>query len=77
MANEIVQASRDWLSSPRTNALAWLIPKAAIVAALFIPSAARTGIWIIAPPGWVLRAFSIQDGVGGPTAATRGLIILR
>jgi hypothetical protein len=48
MANEIVQSSRDWLSSPRTNALAWWIPKAAIVAALFIPSAARTGMWIVA-----------------------------
>src|SRR5258707_5560407 len=48
MANEIVQSSRDWLSSPRTNALAWWIPKAAIVVALLIPPAARTGIWIIA-----------------------------
>src|SRR5258707_15652305 len=48
MADEIVQSSRDWLSSPRTNALAWWIPKAAIVAALFIPPPARTGIWIIA-----------------------------
>ncbi len=48
MANEIVQSSRDWLSSPRTNALAWWIPKAAVVAALFIPRPARTGIWIIA-----------------------------
>ena len=48
MANEIVQSSRDWLSSPRTNALAWWIPKAVIVAALFIPPPTRTGIWIIA-----------------------------
>ena len=48
MANDIVQSSRDWLSSPRTNALAWWIPKAAILAALFIPPPARTGIWIIA-----------------------------
>jgi hypothetical protein len=36
MANDIDQNSREWLSSPRTNALAWWIPKAAIVAALFI-----------------------------------------
>jgi hypothetical protein len=48
MANDIVQSPRDWLSSPRTNALAWWIPKAAIVAALFIPPRARTGMWIIA-----------------------------
>jgi hypothetical protein len=48
MVNEIVQSSRDWLSSPRTNALAWWIPKAAVVVALFIPRPARTGIWIIA-----------------------------
>src|SRR5258708_15284427 len=48
MATDIVQCSRDWLSSPRTNALAWWIPKAAIVAALFIPPPARTGVWIIA-----------------------------
>jgi hypothetical protein len=48
MANDIVQSSRDWLGSPRTNALAWWIPKAAIVAALFFPPPARTGTWIIA-----------------------------
>jgi hypothetical protein len=48
MTNDIVQSSRDWLSSPRTNALVWWIPKAAIVAALFIPPPARTGVWIIA-----------------------------
>ena len=28
MANEIVQSSRDWLSSPHTSALAWWLPKA-------------------------------------------------
>jgi len=48
MANDMVQSSRDWLSSPRTSASAWWIPKAVIVAALFIPSPARAGIWIIA-----------------------------
>src|SRR5215471_8947445 len=45
MATEIVQSSRDWLSSPHTNTLAWWIPKAAILAALFIPPPARTEIW--------------------------------
>src|SRR5262245_30472993 len=47
-ANDIVQSSRDWLSSPRASALAWWLPKAAIVAGLFFPPAARTGTWIIA-----------------------------
>jgi hypothetical protein len=46
MSNETVQ--RDWLSRAHTSALAWWIPKAAIVAALFIAPPARTGIWIIA-----------------------------
>src|SRR5262245_20485223 len=48
MANDIVQSSRDWLSSPRTSASAWWIPKAMIVAALFVPTPARAGVWIIA-----------------------------
>src|SRR5262249_60636023 len=48
MANDVVQSSRDWLSSPRTSASAWWIPKAIIVAALFVPTPARAGIWIIA-----------------------------
>jgi hypothetical protein len=48
MANDIVQSSRDWLGSPRTSALAWWIPKAVIVAGLFVPPLARAGIWIIA-----------------------------
>jgi hypothetical protein len=48
VANDTVQNSRDWLSSPRTNVLAWWIPKAIIVAALFVPTPARAGIWIIA-----------------------------
>ena len=48
VTNDIVQRSRDWLSSPRTSASAWWIPKAVIVAALFLPVAARAGIWSIA-----------------------------
>src|SRR5262249_32004537 len=48
MASEIVQSSRDWLSSPRSSALACWIPKAAIVVGLFFPTPARTGTWIIA-----------------------------
>jgi hypothetical protein len=48
MANGVVQSSRDWLGSPRTSAFAWWIPKAVIVAALFIPPPARAGMFIIA-----------------------------
>ena len=48
MSSDIVQSSRDWLSSPHNTALAWWVPKTAIVAALFISPLARTGIWIIA-----------------------------
>src|SRR5262249_45032099 len=48
MANDVVQSSRDWLSSPRPSASAWWMPKAVIVAALFSPPTARAGIWIIA-----------------------------
>ena len=48
VTNDIVQRSRDWLSSPRTSASAWWIPKAVIVAALLLPVPARAGIWIIA-----------------------------
>jgi len=52
MADTNIQRSRDWLSSPRTSALAWWIPKVAIVASLFFPPPARTGMWIIAL-GWM------------------------
>jgi hypothetical protein len=48
MANDFVHDSRDWLNSRRTNALAWWIPKAVILASLFIPPPARTGMWIVA-----------------------------
>ncbi len=48
MANETIQVSKDWLTSTRTNLLAWWIPQAAIVAGLLAPVPARTVIWIIA-----------------------------
>jgi hypothetical protein len=47
MANTI-QPSRDWLGSTRTNALAWWLPQAAIVAALIAPVPLRAAIWIVA-----------------------------
>lgn len=46
MASDIARSSLDWLRSPRTNLLAWWVPQAAIVAALFAPVLARTVIWI-------------------------------
>jgi hypothetical protein len=77
MANDTVQTSRDWLRSPRTNALAWWIPKAAIVAGLFFPPPARTATWIIALVWMGTACILMQDCVDGPTAVTRGLIIWR
>jgi len=40
--------SADWAGSGRTKLLAWWLPQAAIVAALFVALPARTVIWIIA-----------------------------
>ena len=48
MASDTVQSSRDWLRSPRTNLLAWWIPKIAILAALFVPVPVRAAIWVAA-----------------------------
>jgi hypothetical protein len=48
MADDAVQSSRDWLSSPRTNLVAWWIPQAAILAGLFVPVPVRTAVWVIA-----------------------------
>jgi hypothetical protein len=48
MPNDTLQASNDWLGSARTNALAWWLPQAAIVAGLIAPVPIRTATWIIA-----------------------------
>jgi hypothetical protein len=48
MANDTVQRSRDWLSSPQTGALAWWLPKAIIVAGLLISLPARAVVWVVA-----------------------------
>ncbi len=47
MANDTIQASRDWLADTRTNALAWWIPQTTIVGSLFAPMPIRVPIWII------------------------------
>jgi hypothetical protein len=48
MAGDTVQGSHDWLRSPRTNLLAWWIPKIAIFAGLFVPVPVRASIWVAA-----------------------------
>ena len=41
-----LQASKDWLRSPRTNLLAWWLPHGAIVATLLAPIPTRNVVWI-------------------------------
>lgn len=48
MTNAPTQTSRDWLGSIHTSLLAWWMPKAAILAGLFVPVSFRAVIWIIA-----------------------------
>ena len=48
MTNAPTQTSRDWLGSVRTSLLAWWMPKAAILAGLFVPTPIRVVIWTIA-----------------------------
>ena len=48
MTNARIQTSRDWLGSVHTSLLAWWMPKAAILAGLFVPASFRAVIWIIA-----------------------------
>jgi hypothetical protein len=48
MANDTAEASRDWLGRPASNLLAWWIPQAAILAALFASAPVRAVVWTIA-----------------------------
>ena len=48
MSNPETDISRDWLSSKRTNLLAWWIPLAIMLAGLFFPVSLQTGAWLIA-----------------------------
>jgi hypothetical protein len=48
LASDAAQSSRDWLRSPRTSILAWWMPHAAILAALFLPVPVRAFVWIVA-----------------------------
>src|SRR6516225_10781280 len=40
--------SRDWLASPRASTLAWWIPDATLIAALFVSAPTRTVVWTVA-----------------------------
>ncbi len=46
MTNAPAQTSRDWLGSVHASLLAWWMPKAAILAGLFVPVSFRAVIWI-------------------------------
>jgi len=48
MSNPTIDTSRYWLSSKRTNLLAWWIPLAAMLAGLLVPVSLRTAGWVIA-----------------------------
>jgi hypothetical protein len=48
MANSTIQPSGDWVGSKGSSALAWWIPHAAILGALFVPTPLRVVIWTIA-----------------------------
>src|SRR5260370_10738745 len=48
MTNALTKPSRDWLGSVHTSLLAWWMPKAAILAGLFVPVSFGAAIWIIA-----------------------------
>jgi hypothetical protein len=46
--DKALRTGSDWLGSTRTNAVAWWLPKAAILAGVLMSVAARTAIWLIA-----------------------------
>src|SRR5258708_38173968 len=48
MTNAPTQTARDWLASVHISLLAWWMPKAAILAGLFVLVSVRAVIWIIA-----------------------------
>jgi hypothetical protein len=48
VTHDIARRSQDWLRRPRTNLLAWWMPQAAMLAALFAPVPLRTTIWVLA-----------------------------
>ena len=68
-ANDIVQSSRDWLSSPRGRR-----PSLRVFS---FPRPREPQRGSSRSSGWLRRAFSIQDGADGPTAATQVPLVTR
>lgn len=48
MASAATSTTRDWVASARANILAWWIPHAAMLAALFLPVPVRSVVWMLA-----------------------------
>ena len=48
MASVTARAASDWLSSWRTNLVAWWIPQVAVLAGLLVPVPIRAMLWIVA-----------------------------
>jgi hypothetical protein len=46
--NVVAKPTKDWLGRVYTSAIAWWIPKGAIIAALFAPVLARAAVWTVA-----------------------------
>jgi hypothetical protein len=71
VANASVRSSRDWLGNVRTNMLAWWVPHAAMLAALFLSVPVRAVVWTVAliwmgsaciltSPQWGITCFSVE-----------------
>jgi hypothetical protein len=46
--NVVAKPTKDWLGKVHTSAIAWWIPKGAIIATLFAPVIARAAVWTVA-----------------------------
>jgi len=44
----VAKSTADWVGSVGTSAVAWGVPKVAIVAALFTPTHVRAAVWVAA-----------------------------
>lgn len=48
MSYDTVEPSRDWLASTSSSLLAWWLPRAAMLGALFLSTPVRATIWTLA-----------------------------
>jgi hypothetical protein len=46
--SKVAKSTTDWVGNVGTSALAWWIPKGAIIAALLVPAPARVAVWTAA-----------------------------